>query len=208
MKKEWKEKFGFDYTNRCLPSAEDIHNRTFLFKRVLHNIEHLHGPMSVFEVGCNVGQNLMAIKSAMRILDPDQVVNVGACEPNEYARSIAKSQCDVFADEAKDLDPAVHGMYDIVLCAGVLIHVPPDEISEVVDKVTALSRRYIILVEYFAPKERMVKYRGHDNMMWLRDYGSLFLDANPDLKLVDYGFAWKRDTGMDNVTWWVLEKCK
>jgi hypothetical protein len=52
----------------------------------------------------------------------------------------------------------------------------------------------------------MIPYRGHDNALWRRDYGSLFLDTFSDLKCTAHMFAWKRATGLDNLTFWVFEK--
>jgi spore coat polysaccharide biosynthesis protein SpsF len=32
------------------------------------------------------------------------------------------------------------------------------------------------------------------------------MDRFPDLQLVDYGFFWKRATGLDDATWWLFRK--
>jgi hypothetical protein len=39
-----------------------------------------------------------------------------------------------------------------------------------------------------------------------RDYGSMFMDACPDLHPLGTLFAWKRTTGLDNLTFWIFEK--
>ncbi|NDB35890.1 MAG: pseudaminic acid biosynthesis-associated methylase, partial [Flavobacteriia bacterium] len=41
-----------------------------------------------------------------------------------------------------------------------------------------------------------------------RDFAGELLDTFPDLRLVDYGFAYKRDTSFpqDDITWFLLEK--
>ena len=45
-----------------------------------------------------------------------------------------------------------------------------------------------------------------ENRLFKRDFGGLWLDTCPDLRVVAYGFAWKRLTGLDNLTWWLFEK--
>ena len=42
--------------------------------------------------------------------------------------------------------------------------------------------------------------------LFKRDFGSFWWDLYPDLKLVDYGFFWKRVAGLDDFTWWLFEK--
>ena len=44
------------------------------------------------------------------------------------------------------------------------------------------------------------------DLLFKNDFGSLYLDSFPDLKLVDYGFFWRRTTVMDDITWWLFRK--
>jgi hypothetical protein len=57
-----------------------------------------------------------------------------------------------------------------------------------------------------ARKPEMFPYRGHDDRLFKRDFGGYWLDHFSDLWTVAYGFAWKRITGLDNLTWWLFEK--
>ena len=98
------------------------------------------------------------------------------------------------------------GHMDLVFTSGVLIHVPPDKLEASLREIHRVSSRYVICGEYFAPSEEMIPYRGHDNAMWRRDYGSLFMDTCPDLHPIGTLFAWKRTTGLDNLTFWIFEK--
>ena len=52
----------------------------------------------------------------------------------------------------------------------------------------------------------MIPYRGQEGLLFKRDFGGLWLDSFPSLRTVAYGFAWKRVTGVDNLTWWLFEK--
>ena len=69
-----------------------------------------------------------------------------------------------------------------------------------------VARRYIVCIEYFSDKTEEITYRGHRGMLFKRDFGGFWLDNFPDLEVRDYAFAWKRATGLNNLTWWLFEK--
>jgi pseudaminic acid biosynthesis-associated methylase len=192
----WRGQFGNEYTARN--TSATLGARWQLWTMLLPLVEC----RSILEVGANTGLNLQAIGD---LTDAE----LYATEPNEMAR---EELCDwlpathVFADTADSLGlPDRH--CDLVFTCGVLIHVPPDKLLKSAQEIHRVSRRYIICAEYFAPSEEMVPYRGHNNALWRRDYGSLFLDNFSDLRCVAAPvFAWKRLTGLDNLTIWIMEK--
>ena len=98
------------------------------------------------------------------------------------------------------------GAVDMAFTSGVLIHIHPDQLPASIEEIHRVARRYIVCIEYFSDKPEMIPYRGHDDRLFKRDFGGLYLDRFPDLQLLDYGFAWKRVTGLDNLTWWLFEK--
>ena len=59
--------------------------------------------------------------------------------------------------------------------------------------------------EYHAPETVEVPYRGQEGVLFKRDYGGLFLELFPELRLRGQGFLGE-DEGWDDVTWWVMEK--
>jgi spore coat polysaccharide biosynthesis protein SpsF len=61
-------------------------------------------------------------------------------------------------------------------------------------------------LEYFSKSPETITYRGHDNLLFKRDFGSFYLDLFPDLAAVAEGFLWRRTTGYDDATWWVFRK--
>ena len=95
---------------------------------------------------------------------------------------------------------------DCVVTCGVLIHVPTCLLAKSMSEIHRVSDRYIICAEYFAPREEMIRYQGKDDLLWRRDYGTLYLSQFPDLKCIDVQFWWKPQTGMDNLTVWLFEK--
>ena len=97
---------------------------------------------------------------------------------------------------------------DFVLIKGVLIHINPDFLFDVYEKLYRASNRYICLVEYYNPSPVEVTYRGHQGKLFKRDFAGELMDQYPDLKLVDYGFTYHRDANFpaDDATWFLLEK--
>jgi hypothetical protein len=54
-----------------------------------------------------------------------------------------------------------------------------------------------------------VTYRGNQGMLWKRDFAGDMMDMFPNLKLLNYGFHYRRDpryTLQDDQTWFLLEK--
>ncbi len=192
----WAGEFGNDYAKR---NANTNRGRYEVWKMLLpRQIE------SVLEVGANIGLNLEAIERAR------PGIELYASEPNELAREelIAANlmpERNITGDYARKLRwPDNHA--DLVLTCGLLIHIPKDELIQSMKEIYRCSKRWIICAEYFAPSEEMIPYRGKPNALWRRDYGSLWLDNFRDLRCDHVAFAWKRMTGLDNLTIWVLEK--
>ncbi len=190
----WQGEFGDSYTRRNMNA--DIAPRRALWHAILPpNLD------SVLEVGANVGLNLEAIGQV-------SIADLYACEPNDMARAELEEvlpTTHVTADWARKLSwPDNH--CDLVFTCGVLIHIPEKDLLQSMREIHRCARRYIIAGEYFAPTTEMVHYRGQDDALWRRDYGSLYMDNFPDLSCEACIFAWHRITGLDNLTFWLLEK--
>jgi spore coat polysaccharide biosynthesis protein SpsF len=95
-----------------------------------------------------------------------------------------------------------------VLIKGVLIHINPDVLQKVYQNLYDASLKYICICEYYNPVPVTINYRGHVDRLFKRDFAGEIMDKFPDLKLVDYGFVWKRDNNFpqDDATWFLLEK--
>ena len=198
----WRGEFGNAYTDRNSASAEQMRARIALWAEILsHTISA--PPTSILEVGANLGVNLRALRllSAARCL---------AVEPNDKARGILVQDGIVAADDlrgglASSID-FPDGAADLAFTSGVLIHVHPDQQLPSLKEIHRCAKRWIGCIEYFSDKPEMIPYRGHDDRLFKRDFGGFWLDSFPDLRVVAYGFAWKRVTGLDNLTWWLFEK--
>ena len=47
-----------------------------------------------------------------------------------------------------------------------------------------MSRRWIVAIEYDAPNEQEISYRGHQGALWKRNHGDLWHSRYPSLALV------------------------
>ena len=57
-----------------------------------------------------------------------------------------------------------------------------------------------------ARRSPLAASRRRTGLLFKRDFGALWMDRFHGLRIVDYGFFWKRATGLDNLTWWLFEK--
>ncbi|MCX6780468.1 MAG: pseudaminic acid biosynthesis-associated methylase, partial [Candidatus Magasanikbacteria bacterium] len=115
---------------------------------------------------------------------------------------------EVYLSSILDLNPEKHGQYDFIFTKGVLIHINPDELNKVYDTMYKLSKEYICVAEYYNPSPVSVEYRGEKNKLFKRDFAGEMLDKYSDLKLVDYGFKYRKDDNFpqDDITWFLLKK--
>lgn len=183
----WGGEFGNDYTNR---NQVDWRKRMPFWKM----IEERTGARSYFEMGCNAGWNLSAIKRQF----PDVVV-VGNDINEQAARQAQMAGLNVI--NRLDFKTEVPGKFELVFTAGVLIHIEPEHLQEVMQALIDKSLRYVLAVEYAAEVETIVEYRGHTEKCWKRPYGKLYMDLG--LKMEAWGPA---GGGFDNCDFWLMEK--
>lgn len=199
----WRGTFGDSYTDRNNLRTDLLHARVALWSKIL---SHTVGapPASILEVGANIGINLRALRALTG-------GRLRAVEPNAKARSILVEDGVVRPEDAIagiaskiDLPDAVA---DLVFTSGVLIHIHPDDLDNSMREIERCTSRWIVSIEYFAAMPTEISYRGHSGVLFKRDFGSHWLDLFPRLRPTACGFAWKRITGLDNLTWWLFEKC-
>lgn len=198
----WRGDFGDSYIGRNEISDRHLAALTDNWARILRPTMG-EPPASILEVGSNIGLNLRAL----RRLTGAQFY---AVEPNARARAVLVDEGVVPA--ANTLDGLCTSIalpdasVDLAFTSGVLIHVHPDELLASCQEILRVTRRYVVCIEYFSDKPEEIPYRGHSEVLFKRDFGSFYLENFPHLRVLDYGFAWKRLTGLDNLTWWLFEK--
>ena len=195
----WAGNFGDDYIDRNKSKELFAANLNF-FTKALRSAEKIN---SVVEFGANIGMNLRALK----MLYPDQ--QQSGVEINQIAADQLKEfigDDSVFVGSILDFEPK--NPVDLALIKTVLIHINPEMLPAVYDKLYEASNRYVLVCEYYNPSPMTVNYRGHNERLFKRDFCGEMLDRFSDLRLVDYGFAYKRDVfSQDDITWFLMEKC-
>lgn len=185
----WRGTFGTDYTSR---NQVDPQTRKEFWQSAM---EYMN-PLTVLEVGCNRGHNLLCIQSI------DSTIECAGIDVNTTAVNEARQQ-GIEAQEGEASRVANifgHGSKDLVFTAGVLIHIAPADLAEVMQAIIDTSARYVLAVEYAADEEEEVEYRGHKGKLWKRPFGKLYQEMG--LTLLSTGVA----GGFDHCTYWMLEK--
>jgi pseudaminic acid biosynthesis-associated methylase len=157
---------------------------------------------SVLEVGCADGGNL---RSLARLVEPSRIYGV---DINALAvRELRGALPDVNAVQGSAADlPFRDGFVDLAFTAALLIHQPPDVLPTVMNEVVRCSRRYVLCGEYHADGVEEVPYRGQRDVLFKRDWGALYEELFPELRLLERSFQSRADSGWDDVTFWLFEK--
>ena len=195
----WAGEFGDDYISRNRGDALLAANLNFF----VNALKSARGLSSSIEFGANIGMNLRALK----LLYPAQVQ--AAIEINQQAAlqlSEVVEKERIFNTSILDFEP--EQTYDLVLIKGVLIHINPDALPTVYDRLAAAAGRYVLLCEYYNPSPLAIPYRGHMDRLFKRDFAGEFMDRHPEFKLIDYGFSYRRDPShpQDDITWFLMDK--
>ena len=196
----WAGEFGDAYRERCSLEPELVAARTACMARMLRQAAPVE---RAFEVGCNIGLNLLAMKrvSPGTELEAIEINAESAAQANKLG--IAKIETGSVLEFTPDRT------YDLTMICGVLIHLNPEVLPQVYDVLFNASNKQILLFEYYNPTPVEVKYRGHDGRLFKRDFAGEMLDRfEGRLKLKDYGFFYHRDpiSWSDDGTWFLLEK--
>lgn len=186
----WRGDFGNEYTKR---NRVDWNDRVPFWRHIVESTN----AQSFLEVGCNAGWNLQALRS----LNSEAMMT--GVDLNESA--LLEAQAAGFDVEmCPGYEVAARlgaGVCDLAFTCGVLIHVGPEELLQTMAAIRDASAQFVLAVEYDAPNEQEVEYRGHAGKLWKRPYGALYQSLG--LSLVEFG---TEAQGFDNCAWWLLEK--
>ena len=180
----WKGEFGNSYADRNI-SVEETNQMykertgiTFedVFKKIFSNIDK---NAKILELGCNVGLKLS-------ILQKLGFTNLTGVEINEKAFKIAKKNYPniKFHNSSIEEFNSNGEQFDLVYTSGVLIHINPKALPEIIKKIISLSKEYIFDSEYYSDKLVEVNYRGHEETLWKQNFPQLFLNQDSKLKII------------------------
>jgi spore coat polysaccharide biosynthesis protein SpsF len=195
----WAGDFGTEYIERNRGDQLLASNLDF-FVKALRNTRDI---ASCIEFGANIGMNIKAIK----LLYPQ--IEAAAIELNtEAGRQLGELIGPENVYNQSILDYSPDRSYDLTLIKGVLIHLNPDVVTDVYDKLVATCGRFLLVAEYYNPSPVTIPYHGHLDRLFKRDFAGEIMDRHPIMELIDYGFAYRRDPSFpqDDITWFLMEK--
>ena len=195
----WAGDFGTEYIQRNQGDVLLASNLDFFAK----TLRAARGVKTCIEFGANIGMNLKALK----LLHPVQEqhgIEINADAARELALTIPPTQ--VYNSSILDFNP--QRTWDLVLIKGVLIHINPDKLPPVYDKLVAACGKYLLVAEYYNPAPVTIPYRGHTDRLFKRDFAGEIMDRHPQMELIDYGFIYRRDPNFpqDDITWFLIGK--
>ncbi len=194
----WEGKFGNDYIKRNNEERIVESNINF-FNLSLKKADDIR---TCIEYGANIGLNLKALKTILPHLKIKGI-------------EINKKACEILAKEIGDenvvcesiLDYKFEQKFDLVLIKTVLIHINPKYLKNVYKSLYNSSKKYILICEYYNDKPIKLNYRGNQDRLFKRDFAGEMIEKY-NLKLIDYGFIYRRDKlfNTDDRNWFLLEK--
>lgn len=195
----WAGEFGNAYIVRNQGDVLLASNLDFFSKA----LRATRGIQSCIEFGANIGMNLKAIQLLHPTIDAS-AIEINAAAAAQLREVITPG--NVHNISILEFEPT--RTYDLTLIKGVLIHINPGELPNVYDKLVASCGRYLMVAEYYNPAPVTIPYRGHTDRLFKRDFAGEIMDRHPQLQLLDYGFAYRRDPNFpqDDITWFLMEK--
>ena len=195
----WAGDFGDAYIDRN-QGDKLLASNLNMWVNMLKNAKKLD---SCIEFGANIGMNLKALK----LLHPQQDqfgIEINSDAAIELEKVIPAS--NVFKSSIFDFEP--FRKFDLSFIKGVLIHINPDELQNVYEKLVASCGRYLLVAEYYNTSPVAIPYRGHNDRLFKRDFAGEIMELHPEMKLIDYGFNYRNDPvfPQDDITWFLMER--
>ena len=196
----WAGEFGTEYVERNT-YEELVPKNVYEWSNIINKTI---GIKSCVEFGANIGANLKALKVLLPNLEVSAVeINKTACD-TYLSKFLSKK--NIYNQSVFDFKS--DKKYDLTFTKGVLIHINPEELQTVYEKLYKYSNKYIVIAEYYNPTPVTVNYRGIQDRLFKRDFAGEFMDKYRDVKLIDYGFNHRRDNNFKggDTTWFLMEK--
>ncbi|MDH4214079.1 MAG: methyltransferase domain-containing protein [Candidatus Thorarchaeota archaeon] len=177
----WTGEFGNEYTIRNSGDWDTFYKKQWGVSRSELNKEFLSSinkNARILEVGCNRANQLL-------ILENQGYSNLWGLEINKKALEIARENKKFSIVEGSAFDiPFKDGFFDLVFTSGVLIHIAPDDLPQIIDEMYRVSSRYLWCFEYYSETCKEIVYRGHENRLWKNNFLRIFMDQYSDLILI------------------------
>ena len=180
----WSKEFGNKYAKRNISDTkleDKLYIRDYGVTRTKLNMEFvgkLNRSIKILEVGSNIGTQLVFLQKM-------GFTNLYGIETNKEVVELAKFKTkgiNIIHGSALDI-PFKDNYFDLVFTSGVLIHISPLNIKQVMREIYRCANDYIWGFEYYAEKYTEIEYRGNKNMLWKTDFAKLYLSLFKNLKM-------------------------
>lgn len=194
----WEGNFGDEYIQRNESSDLEVSN-IFLFSKILQTSGAK--PSTILEIGANIGLNIEALK---KILPRAQFTGL---EINKKAAEILKNR-GVQVIEGAIEQVQIPEKFDLVFTKGVLIHLNPNSLQKVYEKLFDVASDWILFIEYYSRNPESIEYRGYKDKLFKRDFAGEFINKfKGQVQLINYGFVYHRDLyPQDDLSWFMMKK--
>jgi len=193
----WSGDFGNEYIDRN-QTIEEVNE---LYKQqtgitveeiFIDFFQNINKNSEILELGCNIGLNLSILKKI-------GFKNLNGVEINEEAYEFAKQKNpDIDFTNSSIENFNTNKKFDVVYTAGVLIHINPQTIKSIIEKMMNLSQKYIFGFEYFADELIEIPYHGYRQVCWKQNFPKIFTDSYTDLiSLKEKKFKYKNENNID-----------
>ena len=195
----WAGEFGDDYIIRNQGDMLLASNLDFFVK----SLKQARELSSCLEFGANIGMNLKALRLLFPKLEA-YGIEINPKAASQLAQTIPAT--NVFNTSLLNFESTQ--TWDLTLIKGVLIHLNPDVLPVVYEKLVQSCRRYLLVAEYYNPSPVAIPYRGHTDRLFKRDFAGEIMAHHTEMKLIDYGFTYRHDPNFpqDDITWFLMEK--
>ena len=171
--------------------------------QILDNrLDHIN---SVIDCGANIGRNISFLKDSRLVPNAEFY----ALDINQDALKKLNSVFpDVQTQNVNLLDFSVEKTFDLVFTSGVLIHVDPKNLHSVFGNLMKVTKKYLLMIEYFNRTLIEIPYHGKERLLWKMDFGKEFIQFS-GWNVVDYGFLWGHEydaCGFDDCNYWIFER--
>lgn len=190
----WAGEFGREYIERNVEAGA---NRGPFWKDVLQECPGTR----VLEVGCNIGGNLQWVTQHR---EPQNVYGVDISIAALGKLRQRMPAVNAVFSPAREL-PFRDRFFDMTYTTGVLIHQPDATLPLVMSEIVRCSNRWVLCGEYFSDDSVEVLYRNERGALFKRNYGKMYTDLFPELRLKRSEF-FSREQGWDDLTVWLFEK--
>ena len=96
-------------------------------------------------------------------------------------------------DDARNISADAHGMFDVILCSGLLYHLPGQDVCRLVQAMHAMTRRLVIIDTHIALRPRIrIEFEGES--YWGADHREHGDDESQETKASRLWSSWDNTT--------------